>query len=161
MKVNILDFKSGIPVKSEIILANKGKIPLKKDGWNFNWRRLSRESNSRTFILRTLDFPNNIEGALHLKVENDMMIMDMIELSPQNIGKENKKYNNVAGCLIAFACRESFKIIGAYKGFLTFVSKSNLINWYVEKYGAEIALGQRMYIDAERGEKLINKYLYE
>jgi len=42
---------------------------------------------------------------------------------------------------------------------LTFVSKTNLINWYAEKYGAKLALGQRMFIDWENGEKLIEKYL--
>ena len=87
-----------------------------------------------------------------------MLIMDVLEVAPHNIGSD-KRYDYVAGSLIAYACRESFKLEGNYKGFLTFVSKTNLIDWYTKKYGAELALGQRMFIDWENGKKLIEKYL--
>ncbi len=88
-----------------------------------------------------------------------MLIMDVLEIAPHNIGR-NKRYDYVAGCLIAFACKESFKLGGNYKGFLTFVSKTNLIEWYSSKYGAELALGQRMFIDWENGTKLVQRYLH-
>ena len=88
-----------------------------------------------------------------------MLVMNALELAPHNVGQANKRYYFVAGCLIAFACRESFKIKGDYKGFLSFVSKTNLIKWYIEKYGAKLALGQRMFIDWETRESLIEKYL--
>lgn len=154
--IYILDKINGKLIKSEIVPIDKRKIPLKKDGWNFNWRQLSKEENGQTFFLRTINSPNQVEGALQLKFEYDMLVMDALELAPQNIGQKNKRYDYVAGCLIAFACRESFKIEGDYKGFLTFVSKTNLIEWYAKKYGAELALGQRMFIDWEKGEKLIS-----
>ncbi len=158
--IYILDKINGKLIKSEIVPIDIRTIPLKKDGWNFNWRQLSKEENGQTFILRTINSPNQVEGALQLKFEYDMLVMDALELAPHNIGQENKRYDYVAGCLIAFACRESFKIEGDYKGFLTFVSKTNLIEWYAKKYGAELALGQRMFIDWGNGEKLIERYLY-
>jgi hypothetical protein len=156
--IYILDSINRELVKSEIVKADSKLLPLKKIGWNFNWKQISREGV--IYVLRTIDSPDQIEGALCLKVEYDMLIMDALELAPHNIGKKNKRYDYVAGCLIAFACRESFKISGAYKGFLTFVSKTKLIGWYSKKYGAEIALGQRMFIDWENGERLIEKYLH-
>lgn len=146
-------------VKAEIILMDKKSIPLKKDGWNFKWRQLYNLDGAQSYVLRTLNSPNVIEGALCLKWEYDMLIMEALELSPHNIGNTNKRYNHVAGCLIAHGCKESFKLEGPYKGFLTFVSKSNLIQWYSTKYGAILALGQRMYIDWENGVKLIQQYL--
>jgi hypothetical protein len=155
--INILDTISGELVKSEIVVPKTKELPLKKDGWNFNWKQLSK--NGMIYVLRTIDSPENIEGALCLRIEYEMLIMDALELAPHNIGRVKKRYDYVAGCLIAFACRESFKIPGEYQGFLTFVSKTNLIKWYSEKYGAELALGQRMFIDWENGEKLIDKYL--
>ena len=158
--IYILDKINGKLIKSEIVPIDIRTIPLKKDGWNFNWRQLSKEENGQTFILRTINSPNQVEGALQLKFEYDMLVMDALELAPHNIGQKNKRYDYVAGCLIAFACRESFKIEGDYKGFLTFVSKTNLIEWYAKKYGAELALGQRMFIDWGNGEKLIERYLY-
>lgn len=70
-----------------------------------------------------------------------------------------KGFDNVAGCLIAFACRESFKLESDYKGFLIFTSKSNLIELYQNKYDAVLTLGRKMYIDDRSGLKLIKKYL--
>ncbi len=157
--IYILDKINGELVKAEIVPMDKRTIPLKKDGWNFNWRSLSKDEFTQSYILKTPDSSTQVEGAICLKVEYEMLIMDALELAPHNIGQKNKRYDYVAGCLIAFGCRESFKIEGDYKGFLTFVSKTNLIKWYKEKYGAELALGQRMYVDWENGEKLIEKYL--
>jgi hypothetical protein len=159
--VYILDTKSSRLIEADIVVAERKNVPLKKNGWNFNWKQLVQEQNTQTFILKIIELPQSVEGALHLKVESGMLIMDAVEIAPHNIGRNKKRYDYVAGCLIAFACRESFKLEGSYKGFLTFVSKTNLIKWYSEKYGATLALGQRMFIDSEAGEKLINKYLYK
>ena len=155
--IYILDKINGELVGSEIVPIYKETILFKKDGWNFNWRQLSKEG--KVYVLRTLDTNEQVEGALCLKMIHEMLVMEALELAPHNIGQKNKRYDYVAGCLISYACRESFKIKGDYKGFLTFVSKTNLIKWYIEKYGAELALGQRMFIDWENGEKLIEKYL--
>ena len=156
--IYILDIINGELIESEIVPMDKKTIPLKKDGWNFNWRQLSSEGNTRAYVLRTLNSPDQTEGALCLRYEYDMLIMDALELAPHNIGQKSKRYDYIAGCLIAFGCRESFKIKSDYKGFLTFVSKTNLIKWYTGKYGAKLALGQRMFIDWENGERLIEKY---
>ena len=88
-----------------------------------------------------------------------MLIMDLVEIAPHNIGRKNKRYDYVAGCLIAFACRETFKLENNYKGFLTFESKTKLIEWYIENYYAKIAMGQKMYIEPNDGQKLIEEYL--
>ncbi len=156
----ILNRKGNVLVEAEIVQATKGNIPLKKDGWNFNWGKLAKETYSDTYLLRTLHSPEQTEGALHLKIEHEMLVMDALEIAPHNVGKKNKKFDHVAGCLIAFACRESFKIEGNYYGYLTFVAKTKLVNLYTTKYGAEVAMGQRMFIDLSAGNKLINKYLY-
>ena len=98
---------------------------------------------------------------MQLRTEEGMLIMDTLEIAPHNIGSRNKKFYRVAGCLIAFGCRESLKLEmnNPYKGFLTFTSKSNLISIYQENYGATLAMGQRMYIDDIQGIKLIKNYL--
>ncbi len=157
--VYILDVINDRLVKPEIVVPELNEIPLKKDGWNFNWRKLSKEKNSKIFILRTIELNPGVEGVLQLKVENDMLIMNVLEIAPHNISRKNKRYDYVAGCLIAFACKESFKMDSNYKGFLTFMSKTSLMNWYKKKYGAKVGLGQRMFIDYENGLKLIEQYL--
>jgi hypothetical protein len=157
--IYILDTLIGKLVKAEILVAERKDAPSKRDGWNFNWIKLIQEENSHVYFLKTIESPKSVEGALQLKIENGMLIMELLEIAPHNIGQENKKYDHVAGCLIAFACRESIKIDGVYMGFLTFVSKTNLIEWYTGKYGAVLALGHRMYIDYNSGLKLIKEYL--
>ncbi len=156
--VYILEKNSNRLLEAKIVLAEKNEIPLKKDGWNFNWRQLSKEGETRLYILKLIRSDRSVEGAMLLKIAEGMLIMDVLEVAPYNIRK-TKRYDYVAGSLIAFACRESFKLEGNYKGFLTFVSKTELIDWYIEKYGAELALGQKMFIDWENGNKLIEKYL--
>lgn len=154
----IYDIRNKKLIEAEIVQA-KGTMPLKKDGWNFDWNRLINERNTKTYILKLKDKIESIEGILQLRTEEDMLIMDVIEIAPHNIGSTNKKFDFVAGSLIAFACRESFNIQGVYKGFLTFTSKTNLIEWYKKQYGATQALGNRMYIDDSAGSKLMEKYL--
>lgn len=145
-------------VDVEIVPAATTKMPLKNEGWHFNWKVISNQENTRTFVLKIKNKPESIEGILQLKFEGAMVVMDLIEIAPYNIGK-NKRYDDVAGCLIAFACRESFKIEGSYQGFLIFESKTDLIEWYREKYGAEAASRQRMFISPDQGIKLIEMYL--
>ena len=158
LSVQILDTSTNSLTEAEILLAEGIRMPLKKDGWNFNWKYLVRGTSSEAYVLRTIG-AKTVEGVLLLKIVNEMLVMDVIEIAPHNVGRKDKRYDYVAGCLIAFACRKSFEIPGDYRGFLTFESKTNLIDWYIHKYGAENTKGHRMYISPEKGEDLINSYL--
>jgi hypothetical protein len=158
MEVEILDILNKKKVKAEIILADITKMPLKKEGWHFDWKRVIKNKNTKTYILRSATTPQTIEGILQLKIEKEMLIMDLIEIAPHNIGQK-KRHDDVAGCLISFSCRESFYIQGVYQGYLSFVSKTSLIQWYCTKYGAIQVTNQNMYIDPRQGLKLIKKYL--
>jgi len=155
----LLDIQANTLVESEIVKATSKDMPLKKDGWNFNWKSTIKKKDTETFILRLKSNPSSIQGVLHLRKLDEMLIMDLVEIAPHNIGQKDKRYDYVAGCLIAFACRESFKLESNYKGFLSFELKTNLIKWYSEKYYAKIAMGQKMYIDSNDGLRLIEEYL--
>lgn len=155
----ILDNQTNTLVEAEIALGSFNDMPLKKDGWNFSWRTIIKKKETETYVLRLKSNPSSIQGILHLKRYEGMLIMDLVEIAPHNVGRKSKRYNFVAGCLIAFACRESFKLESNYKGFLTFESKTRLIEWYRDNYYAQIAVGQKMYIEPEDGERLINIYL--
>jgi len=159
LNVNIYDNERQLSVYAEIIQITNQKLPYKKNGWNFNWNSLKNQDNSKLYALRLAKEPRSIQGLLLLKYEFDMVIMDLVEIAPNNIGSNNKQFEFVAESLIAFACRESFKIDGNYKGFLTFRSKSNLIEMYKNKYAAVETIDRRMYIDDINGIKLIERYL--
>lgn len=155
----ILDLQTNSLIAAEIVRATAKDMPLKKDGWNFNWKSTIKKKDTETYVLRIKSNPSAVQGVLHLRKQEGMLIMDLVEIAPHNIGGESKRYDYVAGCLIAFACRESFKLENNYKGFLSFESKTKLIEWYIEKYHAKIAMGQKMYIEPSDGQNLINEYL--
>lgn len=153
------DLKTDKLVLAEIVLANLEDLPLKKSGWNFNWRKAYKTTDTEVFTLRLLSNPQVVQGVLQLRIVEGMLIMNLLEIAPHNLGSKQKRYDYVAGCLIAFACKASFALDSNYKGFLTFESKTTLISWYVEKYGAQVAMGQKMFIDPQTGKQLIETYL--
>lgn len=155
----IKDVESGKKFEAKIRVAEVKDLPLKKDGWSFNWKTASKIPNSIIYVLTITDEKHTIQGALQLINEDEMMAMELLEVHPQNLGTANKKYDRVAGCLIAFSCSESFRNEGSYHGFLTFKSKTALIDIYKSKYGASQTIGSRMYIDPEQGIRLIKQYL--
>lgn len=155
----LLDLVSGQWVEAEIVPISTTNVPLKKDGWKFNWRHYLNATSKQVFVLRRVGEAHFVEGAVCILISEGMLIMDILEVAPWNYGSKYKKYDHVAGCLIAFSCRKSFMLEGAYKGYLTFTSKTNLIELYVKKYKATLANGSRMYIDPESGLELIEEYL--
>jgi hypothetical protein len=155
--LKIFSRKGKVHIECQILAITKSFVPKKKDGWVFNWLKTYRERPDTIFILIEKQ-SNQIHGVIQLIEDEGMLVMELIELAPFNIGS-TKQYDNVAGCLIAFGCRQSLKLQNAYKGYLTFVSKTSLIELYATKYYATQTIGARMYIDPISGEKLINKYL--
>ncbi|MDA7501985.1 hypothetical protein N8482_01800 [Chitinophagales bacterium] len=153
------DNETGLLIEVEIVAAVFSDMPLKKDGWSFSWRSIVKRKGTDTYVLRLKSNPSSIQGVLHLRVHEGMLIMDLVEIAPQNIGRQSKRYSYVAGCLIAFACRESYKLESSYKGFLTFESKTKLVSWYSDNYYAIVAMGQKMYIEPVDSAKLIDRYL--
>ncbi|MCU0349136.1 MAG: hypothetical protein MUC59_19510 [Saprospiraceae bacterium] len=148
MKVNVKDTLSGNLVAAEIKAARLGDMPLKKDGWSFNWRQLHKDFKAALFFKLTLEAtPHKVEGMLMLTLQFDRMVfMNDLEVAPHNLGT-SKRYDWVAGCLIAYACFESqCKGKGDYIGFVAFESKTKLIELYINKnkYGAMQLAGHRI-----------------
>ncbi|MEZ4772028.1 MAG: hypothetical protein R3D00_02520 [Bacteroidia bacterium] len=160
MKVKLLEVEAGVIRLATIGRADKQDMPVKKNGWNFNWQELLKTEGASVFKITLDETPEKIEGLVMLSVYfEEMVFMNNLELAPHNIGA-SKKYEYVAGILIAFGCRyglENGK--GNYQGYLTFESKTELIPLYEKKYGATAAMGQKMFIDPVQGGKLISQYL--
>jgi len=93
------------------------------------------------------------------KLEAGYFEMTNLELAPANFGSDGQ-IDNVAGCLIAYACLLTFKLNeGNYKGYLAFTSKGELIPHYEQNYYAELVYREKMIISPLNGKKLIKKYL--
>jgi hypothetical protein len=81
--------------------------------------------------------------------------MHLVESSPFNKGK-TKVYSGVPGNLVAFACKTSFQ--RGYEGFVSFLSKTQLIEHYKHTLGASHFGGRIMIIETQAALNLINKY---
>jgi hypothetical protein len=169
MKVKILKRDTNILVDAKIFDSKLIKInlPTITDGWRFNFKKNAKVTGYETYALICEETPEIIEGCLIFEMQEVVgAYMAFIEVAPHNRG-EFKKYDMVAGSLIAFACRMSF-IRGdeESKGYLTFEvieedieNKEKLISMYIDKYKA-LYFGQTtLVITPEGSEQLINEFL--
>ncbi len=81
--------------------------------------------------------------------------MHLIESAPFNIGK-NKIYVGVPGNLVAFLCKKTWN--KGYDGFISFLSKTKLIEHYEKMLGAVHIGNHKMIIFPEEALKLIKQY---
>ena len=93
--------------------------------------------------------------------------MAYLEVAPYN-RVSPKKHENIAGCLIAFAFKQSLiRGVGHHQGILNFwvgeerkEDEEKLIDLYKTKYNAvQIGNSPVLEIADETGEELIRKYL--
>ncbi|MEM6966553.1 MAG: hypothetical protein AAF573_17445 [Bacteroidota bacterium] len=160
MRIQLLETKTGKLLPAQIKKATFKDMPLKKDGWNFNWRSLFRIERMEVYKVSLVDTPDITEGVIAFSLQrNEMIELEDVEIAPYNIGR-NGKYKRLTGALIAFCCLQSqTRGKGNYRGFVGFTSKTDLIAYYRKKYGASQAFGQRMFFSEETGKILIKKYL--
>jgi hypothetical protein len=88
-------------------------------------------------------------------IEDNFVFVNLIENAKFNRGKA-KLYEGVGGNLFAYACKLSLE--EGFGGFVSFKAKSTLIEYYKKALGAQVAFGQRMYIDNIASVKLISQY---
>lgn len=131
------------------------KTITKKNGWLFNWADEYNAPDRTVYKLVIVNNVNIIQGLVSLSPAQDNVFMNLIESAPFNIGK-NKMYEGVPGNLVAFACRQSF--LRGTEGYVSFRSKTKLIDHYVETLGAVHSGGHLMIINTESALVLIEKY---
>lgn len=167
MNIKIRETKTKLEIKSNISLVtkNKTKLPSISDGWRFNFSKHSKGKEYETYVLTTDKTPEIIEGCLIINTQAPFEVyMAFVEVAPHNRG-DKKKYDRIAGCLIAFACRQSF--INNKEGYLSFdvlekkkEDELKLMKLYSQKYNAvRFNDSTTMIILPEGSEKLINEFL--
>ena len=136
--------------------ANKSDLRNLSKSWKFDWLELNTTKKSKIYKIKT----DRIEGLIKITfVDDDFFEMMNIEVAPTNYGSKGK-FINVAEILISYASLLSFKLNkGNYKGYLCFISKGKLIEYYIKKYNAELVYRDRMIISPSNGLKLIWKHL--
>ena len=147
---------SGDSFKTEVIELTLADIrKLKKADWLFDWKTEAKSINKKVYKLVIVENPNIIQGLISLQDRGDHIFMPLIESNNFNRGSK-KVYLGVPGNLVAFGCKVSFE--KGYGGYVSFESKTKLIEHYKKTLGANSLFANFMAIDTKAAAKLIEQY---
>ena len=154
---SILNTISGDSFPTDVHPVTKADLKnvTKKTGWLFSWATELKFTDRQVFKLTIRDNPNIIQGLASISDYNDHYYLHLVESAPFNLGK-NKLYEGVPGNLFAFTCKTAWD--KGYQGFVSFTSKTKLIEHYETSLGATPVGGHKMVIFPHDALKLIRKY---
>ena len=131
------------------------KAVTKKNNWQFDWKLEFKQPERDVYKLTIVNNQSVIQGLISLEIKSDHVYMHLVESAPFNKGK-TKVYAGVPGNLVAFACRLAFQ--RGHEGNVSFFSKTQLVQHYIDSLGAMHVGGRIMIIDTIAALKLRNKY---
>jgi len=143
------------PTDVTLISSAELKTVTKKNGWQFDWKLEFKYPERDVYKLTIVNNQTVIQGLISLEIKPDHVYMHLVESAPFNKGK-TKIYSGAPGNLVAFACKLSFQ--RGHEGNVTFISKTKLIDHYIQSLGAIHIGGQRMVVATTAALKLIDKY---
>ncbi len=150
---------TGDSFKTEVlVLAPSDVRGIRKSDWLFDWKTEARDADKQVYKLIIAGNPTIVQGLISLQDRGDHIFMHLIESSRFNRGAK-KVYLGVPGNLIAFACKLSFD--SGYGGYVSFESKTRLIEHYQKTLGAQLLFGNFMAINTAAAAKLITRYFPE
>jgi len=143
-----------IEVEIEQVTNQDHEIIKEFNRFGFDWNELKDNAvykivpvgtNDMAGLIALIDHPE--EGYCYTEVK-------LIESAKENVGSR-KRYDRVAGTLLAFACREAFR--NGYQGTVFLIPKTGLISLYIEKYGFK-NIGRGLFLDFDSSLELISKF---
>ena len=154
---SIENVRSGDRFQTVVSILNESDIELinQDKKWQFDWKSEFIIPEREVYKLAIQNNSKIIQGLVSLQLKTDHIYMHLLENAPFNKGK-NKVYSGVAGNLVAFACKRSFQL--GYDGYVSFLSKSNLVDHYEQTLKAVHIGGRVMIINTEAALRLINRY---
>lgn len=129
----IVDSRTEEKVEVDIQPVNSRDLKLIRSDPNFifEWGKYKNKELYKLVVLSD----DNIQGLICIVDHTDdftyAIEIELLEVSNENVGKK-KRFDRVAGLLIAFACRESLR--RGHEGYMFLTPKTALIKHYIEKY---------------------------
>ena len=151
---NVVTGDSFVTEISIVTVADLKNIS-KKQKWLFDWKFEYKQPEREVYKLTIVSNQQIIQGLISIEIKADHVYMHLLESAPFNKGK-TKVYAGVPGNLVAFACKLSFQ--RGHEGNVSFFSKTQLIQHYIDSLGAKHIGGRIIIIDSIADLKLINKY---
>ena len=129
MKITDVCAKAEVAVVVLPVVEIDYKLLTRKNFW-FSWEREKKlevyklliEGGNEIIGAMSLDFID-AEGRVHIH---------LLAASRSNVGR-NKKYSGIAGCLIAFACRQA--MVRYTEPCVSLIPKTTLKSYYMKEYG--------------------------
>lgn len=152
---SIKELATGKELKTQLVRLSKSHSKeIKKRAWFFDWHAELADEQRCVFKLVTLESPSDIQGLICVEDLGDHIQAHLMERA--FYVQKLRLFSGVPGNLMAYACKLSFE--RGYEGFVSFVSKMDLVDHYIETLGAEILRGTKMVIRTEAARKLVDKY---
>ncbi|WP_445735497.1 N-acetyltransferase [Mariniflexile sp.] len=150
----VIGSSSGKTHKVEIIsVVEQDFSSITKTRYWFHWKE---EKDNNIYKIQ-IKGENDILGLVSLEIfESESRIsIRLLAVSKENRGK-NKKYDNIVGCLIAFAGKQSIKLFGEW-ACISLIPKTTLAEHYKKGY-LMLEAGKSLFLDGMELIKLIRKY---
>ncbi|MBL7997017.1 MAG: hypothetical protein JNL32_00125 [Candidatus Kapabacteria bacterium] len=129
---------------------------LNSADWSFDWSDEIQQQQTEVYKLTVVGNPSVIQGLISIMDMGDHIFVNLINSAKHNQGRK-RMYRGVAGNMFAFACKTAFE--RGYQGYVAFLSKSGLVQHYIQSLGAEqVGRSLRLHIDETRARKLVERY---
>jgi signal-transduction protein with cAMP-binding, CBS, and nucleotidyltransferase domain len=154
----IFEVSTGYSKKVVISQVNPADLTsLTRKRYFFTWKSLKQKA---AIYKLHIEGEKDILGVMALEDHptEKRIEIKLLASSIENKGK-NKKYDKIAGCLIAYACRLSIDKYMEY-ACVSLVPKTELLHHYKQKYYM-IYGGWQLYLEGEALFKLLKEYSYE
>ena len=128
--------------------------------WLFDWSKT--EKKGYKILALYVEGDNRIQGAISIREnpQNMSIEIDIVESAPFNSSYnkkvKDKEYNEIGICLFTEVCKRSFDL--GYDGYVEFMAKTKLIEYYKKVFGASLIGSQQMIIETRASKKLVDKY---
>lgn len=154
MKLLLLETEEEIEADIVQVEENDYELIKQSGQYLFDW---SQESHNHVYkLIQSEEEETEIQGLISFQdiFEELRIHVNLLEISNDNKSPD-KKFDNVAGCLLAFAAQTAFT--KGYNGFTSLIPKTSLIPLYVKKYGFT-QVGHQLAIEGKSAITLIQKY---
>jgi hypothetical protein len=128
------------------------KITVKQ--FAFNWKELKG-----IYDIYKLSLDGEILGLIAINniPEEERIEIPLLAVSAENVGL-GKKFDRIAGTLIAFVCREAIRNYHWIYPCVSLVPKTELKGHYIKKYGM-LDGGRQLYLEDTTLHQIIKEYL--
>ena len=128
--MKITNLISGERVKCSVEKATRKDVLSCAKNFKFDWLQ---ELKYELFKLVTEENPGIVQALISIEIAETHLVLSKIERA--GFGTAGIKiYEPVAKLLVAFACKFSFDL--GFDGYVTFISKTKLIDFYHRELGA-------------------------